>query len=360
MTSSHGGMSRKLTFLGKENRKYLRGVKVIPGELQHSLVVVDLVNKKVKKVVRKEAFERRKVWKLMEDDTRANFEERVGKLVSADALDLWKCFREGMLKAFDEVCGKTKGRRDQEDTLWWNKDVGEAITRKKESNEGGGCAGAKRELSENPNQVFKLVKSIKKDGKDVEEGRCIRGSNGRLNFSEKDRGRVWKGHMERIMNEENEWDQNVQADLVEGPVERVRREEVVKALGKMKAGKAAGPYEVSVEMIAASEEIGIDVMVELCQNVLDARGMLDEWALSVVVPIFKGKGDAMNCGAYRGVKLLEHAKKILKKALERRMRHMGKVDEMQFCFMPSKGTIDAVSILRRLQEEYLEKEKNLY
>ena len=54
---------------------------------------MDLVKKKVKKVVRKEAFERRKVWKPKEDDTRARFEERVGELVSADAPDLWKCFR---------------------------------------------------------------------------------------------------------------------------------------------------------------------------------------------------------------------------------------------------------------------------
>ena len=159
-----------------------------------------------------------------------------------------------------------------------------------------------RDLSEHPNKVFKLVKSMKKDGKDVEGGICMRGSHGRLNFSEKDRGRVWKEHMERIMNEENEWDQNVQADLVEGPVERVSREEVAKALGKIKAGKAAGPPEVSVQMMAASGEIRIDVMVELCQSVLDGRGMSDEWALSVVVPIFKGKGDAMNSGAYRGVK----------------------------------------------------------
>ena len=37
--------------VGKGNTKYLRDVKVIPGELQHRLVVVDLV----KKVVRKEA-----------------------------------------------------------------------------------------------------------------------------------------------------------------------------------------------------------------------------------------------------------------------------------------------------------------
>ena len=65
-------------------------------------------------------------------------------------------------------------------------------------------------------------------------------------------------------------------------------------------------------MIAASEEIGIDVMVVLCQSLLDGTGMKDdEWALSVVVPIFKGKGDAMNCGAYKGVKLLEHAMEIV-------------------------------------------------
>ena len=40
-----------------------------------------------------------------------------------------------------------------------------------------------RGLSEHPNKVFKLVKSRKKDGKDVERRRCMRGSDGRLSFS---------------------------------------------------------------------------------------------------------------------------------------------------------------------------------
>ena len=96
----------------------LRDVKVIPGELQHRLVVTKLVKKNVKKVVRKEAIERRKVWKLKEDDTWVRFEGRVGQLVSTDALDLWKCFKVGVLKVCDEVCGKKKGRRDKGDT-WW-------------------------------------------------------------------------------------------------------------------------------------------------------------------------------------------------------------------------------------------------
>ena len=58
-------------------------------------------------------------------------------------------------------------------------------------------------------------------------------------------------------------------------------------------------------MIVASGEIGIEVMMELCQPELNGRGMPGEWKTSVIVPIFKGKGDVMSCGLYTGVKLQE-------------------------------------------------------
>ena len=67
------------------------------------------------------------------DNTRARFEGRVGELVSTDAPDMWKCFKEGVLKACDEERGKNiKGRRDQGDTWWRNEDVKEAIASKKD------------------------------------------------------------------------------------------------------------------------------------------------------------------------------------------------------------------------------------
>ena len=75
----------------------------------------------------------------------------------------------------------------------------------------------------------------------------MRGSDARLNFTEKDRAKDWKEHMERIMNKENEWDLSMKAELVDGPVERVSQEEVVKAIREMKVGKAAGPSEVSAD-----------------------------------------------------------------------------------------------------------------
>ena len=39
--------------------------------------------------------------------------------------------QEWCLKVCDELCGKTKGRRDRRNTCWWNEPVKEAIDRKK-------------------------------------------------------------------------------------------------------------------------------------------------------------------------------------------------------------------------------------
>ena len=68
----------------------------------------------------------------------------------------------------------------------------------------------------------------------------------------------------------------------------------------------------------------------------------------------------MNCGMNMGVKLLEHAMKIVEEVLEKRLRNFLAMDDMQFGFMPGKVSIDAVFILRRIQDEYLDKQKKLY
>ena len=87
------------------------------------------------------------------------------------------------------------------------------------------------------------------------------------------------------MNEENKWDHMVETD-VKGPVEKVAHNEIVEAMQKMKSQKATAPSEANVEMIVASSKIGIKVTMEPCQQVLNDRGMLDEWKTSVIVPIF--------------------------------------------------------------------------
>ena len=66
------------------------------------------------------------------------------------------------------------------------------------------------------------------------------------------------------MNEENAWDHMVETDVVEGPVKKGAGNEIAEARQKMKSGKAAGPYEVSVEMIGARGKIEVKAMMELC------------------------------------------------------------------------------------------------
>ena len=59
----------------------------------------------------------------------------------------------------------------------------------------------------------------------------------------------------------------------------------------------------------------------------------EDWSRSWLVNVYKGKGDALECGSYRGIKLVEHAMKILERVIERRVRNVVKIDSMQFGFM---------------------------
>ena len=59
-------------------------------------------------------------------------------------------------------------------------------------------------------------------------------------------------------------------------MEKVARNKIVKALQKMKSGKTSISSEVSVEMIVASGEIRVEVMMDLCERVFDGGGTPDE------------------------------------------------------------------------------------
>ena len=161
------------------------------------------------------------------------------------------------------------------------------------------------------------------------------------------------------MNEENAWDHKVEAAMVEGPVEKVSCKQVREAIRKIKQGKAARLSKLTTEIIVTGGRIAEEVMFQLCQRVLDGKGIPNEWKISVVVRIFKGKGDVTNCGSYRGVKLLEHGMKVIGRVLERRIRALVDFDEAQFGFMPAKRTTDALFLVRRLQEEHRAKDKRM-
>src|SRR5580693_8014586 len=52
--------------------------------------------------------------------------------------------------------------------------------------------------------------------------------------------------------------------------------------------------------------------------------------------------------------------KVLERVLEKRIRERVVLDEMQFGFSPGRGTIDAIFIVRQVQEKFLAKKKELW
>jgi hypothetical protein len=199
-----------------------------------------------------------------------------------------------------------------------------------------------------------------RENREIVGAQCIRDEHGRLGIDVEDRKEIWKKYMERLLNEENEWDGLVGEDRVEGVVEDISTEEVEEAVKGMRKGKAGGASEVCSEFFLYSGEVGVEVLKTICNRILNGEGIPQDWKESVLIPLYKGKGDVRECGSYRGVKLLEHGLKVLERILDKRLRQRIKVDEMQFGFMPGKGTTDAIFILRQVQEKFLSKKKSLY
>ncbi|EYC15073.1 hypothetical protein Y032_0038g3616 [Ancylostoma ceylanicum] len=81
------------------------------------------------------------------------------------------------------------------------------------------------------------------------------------------------------------------------------------------------------------------------------------WRDSIIVPIFKRKGDVMDCTNYRGIKLIAHTMKIYERLVDMRLRGVVEIAPDQFGFIPERSAIDAIFIARQVMEKYREKNK---
>ena len=128
----------------------------------------------------------------------------------------------------------------------------------------------------------------------------------------------------------------------------------------MKKGKAIGTDEFPVEVWKCMGKMGIEFLKGLFNILLMGKQIPEEWRRSVLIPIYKNKGDAQCCGNYRGIKLLSHTMKVWERIIEARLRDRVEISKQQYGFMPGKGTADAMFPLRMLMEKYWEGQKELH
>ncbi|KAK3574586.1 hypothetical protein QTP86_010846 [Hemibagrus guttatus] len=128
----------------------------------------------------------------------------------------------------------------------------------------------------------------------------------------------------------------------------------------MKSGKAVGPDDIPVEVWKCLGEAAVEFLANLFNRVLESERMPEEWRRSVLVPIFKNKGDVQSCSNYRGIKLMSHTMKLWERVVEARLRKVVDICEQQYGFMPRKSTTDAIFALRILMEKYRDGQRELH
>ena len=183
----------------------------------------------------------------------------------------------------------------------------------------------------------------------------VRNNQGELCLDEAERMKAWVEHYKSLLNVEFPWDESALpgAPPVEGPPPPITDKMVIVALGKMKSGKAAGPSGIIVEMLKAAGDTGITFLRELITSVVTHGKIPEDWEKSFILNLYKGKGDALNRGNYRGLKLTEHVMKVMERIVDELIRELINIDEMQFAFVHGRGTTDATFIIRQLQEKFL-------
>ncbi|KAL1279411.1 hypothetical protein QQF64_026084 [Cirrhinus molitorella] len=300
VTYKSGGMSTQVDYIlcRRGNLKEISDCKVVVGESvarQHGMVVCRMT-----------------LMVLLPDD--------------------WETTAEVIRVTGRKVLGVSSGRRKEDkETWWWNEEVQDSIQRKRLAKKKWDIdrteenrqeykelqRRVKREVSkakqkayedlytrldtrEGEKDLYRLARQRDRDGKDVQQVRVIKDRDGRVLTSEESVQRRWKEYFEELMNEENEREKRVEGvNSVEQKVDKIRKDEVRKALKRMKSGEAVGPDDIPVEVWKCLGEAAVEFLTSLFNRVLESEKMPEEWRRSVLVPIFKNKGDVQNCSNYQ-------------------------------------------------------------
>ena len=89
----------------------------------------------------------------------------------------------------------------------------------------------------------------------------------------------WKYYMEKLMNEENEWDHRILAGVKEGPADCIRINEV-----------AAGLSGLGAEMRHITGDIGTQWILDLCNGIMKNVCIPEDWSQVWYYQVTKGKG----------------------------------------------------------------------
>ncbi|KAK3535401.1 hypothetical protein QTP70_013113, partial [Hemibagrus guttatus] len=310
VTYKSGGRRTQVDYIlcRRGNLKEISDCKVVVGESvarQHRMVVCRMTLMVCKTKRSKIEIEKKtKWWKLKKEECCEEFRQKLRQALGGQVVlpDDWETTAEVIRETGRKVLGVSSGRRKEDkETWWWNEEVQDSIQRKRLAKKKWDMdrteenrqeykelqRRVKREVSkakqkaydelytrldtrEGEKDLYRLARQRDRDGKDVQQVRVIKDRDGRVLTSEESVQRRWKEYFEELMNEENEREKRVEGvNSVEQEVDKIRKDEVRKALKRMKSGKAVGPDDIPVEVWKCLGEAAVKFLASLFNRVLE-------------------------------------------------------------------------------------------
>ena len=123
---------------------------------------------------------------------------------------------------------------------------------------------------------------------------------------------------------------------------------------EMKACQAPAPSGIVMMIhVQAASDTGVSIFHDLAAAIIHDGRIPSDWEQSFIVCLYKGKRDALDRGNYPSLKLTEQVMNVLERTVSGLIRQLVSTDDSQFGFILSRGTTDAIFVVRQLQERYL-------
>ena len=174
----------------------------------------------------------------------------------------------------------------------------------------------------------------------------------------------WTEHFEELLNRPaplnpptiNEAEKDLEIDC--GPP---TKDEIKKAIKKLKNGKAAGPDGIPSEALKVDVEATAEILLPLFRKIWEEEEIPHDWKEGHIIKLPK-KGDLSKCDNYRGITLLSNPGKIFNRIILERMKYA--VDDTlrdnQAGFRSNRSCTDQIATLRIIIEQSVEWNSSLY
>ena len=312
----------------------------------------------------------------------------------------WMAFKNAVIRCASSACGlkRLSKRGIRKGSEWWNEEVERLVRNKRElykvwlqnrcsenydrykvvrnevkravrsaKREAGRRWGEKlvEDFSTNKKMFWREVKRTRQ-GVEVKE-ECVKDGNGNVLSEGSEVCERWKEYFDGLLNVS----ESGRAEITARPGMNVRVfekadvdigiNEVLGAVSRMKGGKASGVDEVKAEYLKYGGYMCAEWMVRLLNVCMSSGVVPNEWKTGCIIPLYKGKGDPLECKNNRGISLLSVPGKVYGRILIERVieNSEGQIGEEQSGFRKGRSCADQIFVLRQLCEKMKQKKRRV-